>query len=162
MSKKFFFVAVSSLCLGACVSDPPKTAPEEASAYDTGDAYVSLAESANAVSHSLTDLKSTEQAANPPKNIALPPDPASYGMSMLTSIDWNGPVKPVVEQIANSTNYKLKVLGKEPSIPVIVSIRAQNEPVGYILRDIGYQCGSKADVVIFPSRRLIELRYASE
>ncbi len=35
-----------------------------------------------------------------------------------------------------------------------------NQPLGDILRNIGFQCGHKADVVVYPQRRVIELRYA--
>lgn len=147
--------------LSACASKQAVPA-DEAAVYDTHDAYVALAETADSVSRTLTDLKSTEQAAKPPKSLAPLPNPSTYGMSMLASIDWNGPVKPIVQQIANATGYQLHVLGREPSIPIVVSVRTENEPIGYILRDIGYQCGSRADIVLFPSRHIIELRYAQE
>jgi defect-in-organelle-trafficking protein DotD len=123
-------------------------------------AYVALAESASSVSQSLTHLAQTEQAAHPPMSVSTPPSPASYGMGMRASINWNGPVKPVVQQLANAANYKLKVLGKEPPIPVIVSVSAKNAAVGNILRDIGYQSKKRAQIVVFPSKHTIELRYA--
>lgn len=123
-------------------------------------AYVALAESAESVSQSLVNLNKTEQAANPPKNVSTPPNPASYGMGMKASIDWNGPIKPVVQQLANAANYKLRVMGKKPSVPVIVSVSAKKAPVGNILRNIGYQSGNRAKIVVYPSKHTIELRYA--
>lgn len=131
----------------------------QAEAYNTANANVALSEAAGSVSNSLTQLGATEQAANPPESVSNPPNPASYGMSMPTTIDWNGPIQPIVEQIANATHYKLQVLGSKPAIPVIVSVQAKNEPMGDVLRNIGYQGGNRASVVIFPSRQVIELRY---
>jgi defect-in-organelle-trafficking protein DotD len=123
-------------------------------------AYSALAESAESVSQSMANLGQTQQAANPPKSVTTPPNPASYGMGMKASINWNGPVQPVVRQLANAANYKLKVLGKKPSIPVNVSVSAKQKPVGDILRNIGYQSGNKAKIVVYPSKHTIELRYA--
>jgi len=123
-------------------------------------AYVALAESASSVSQSLTHLARTEQAANPPRSVSSPPSPASYGMGMKASIDWNGPVQPVVQQLTNAANYKLRVLGKAPAVPVVVSVSAKNASVGNILRNIGYQSKKRAKIVVFPSTHTVELRYA--
>lgn len=124
-------------------------------------AYVALAESASSVGQSLAHLAQTEQAANPPASVNMPPNPASYGMGMKASIDWNGPVQPVVQQLANAANYKLRVMGKAPAIPIVVSVSAKNASVGNILRDIGYQSKARAKIIVFPSTNTVELRYAS-
>ena len=57
------------------------------------------------------------------------------------------------------TRYKLKVLGATPSIPVVVSITASNSVVADILKDAGLQAGKKANLVVYPGSRIIELRY---
>ena len=66
----------------------------------------------------------------------------------------------VIKENENAANYKLRVLGKKPPIPVIVSVSAKNAAVGNILRDIGYQSKKRAQIVVFPSKHTIELRYA--
>lgn len=176
MTKKLGILMLAGCCflLNACSNNTPYLSND---AYTTEDynnlqaqaqqryasdhqAYAALAESASSVSQSLTHLAQTEQAANPPMSVSTPPSPSSYGMGMKASIDWNGPVKPVVQQLANAANYKLKILGKEPPIPVIVSVSAKNAAVGNILRDIGYQSKKRAQIVVFPSKHTIELRYA--
>jgi defect-in-organelle-trafficking protein DotD len=81
-------------------------------------------------------------------------------MAGLTSIDWSGPVEPLLHQIAQSTNYRLRVLGTRPGIPVLVSVYDKNMMMADILRDVGYQCGRRAAVVVYPESRVIELRYA--
>jgi len=154
MNKKALILFSCCLLLSACAKTPDHFATTE-----DHNAYVALAEAAGSVSQSLTQLGATEQAAYPPVSVSEPPNPASYGMAIPTSIDWNGPVEPLVRQIANATNYKLNVLGKPPAIPVIVSISAKDTPMGDILRDVGYQSGKRANIVIFPSTHRIELRY---
>ena len=90
-----------------------------------------------------------------PRNWAL-----VYGMGGLTSVDWSGPVQPLVEQMANAVNYRTRVLGTSPAIPIIVTIYQKNAMLGDILRDVGYQCGRRASIAVYPESRVIELRYA--
>lgn len=92
--------------------------------------------------------------------ITPPPDPATYGMSNLVSIDWGGPVEPLVAQIAASSGYKIRVLGNPPAVPVMVFLSVKNVPLGNVLRDIGFQVNTKANIVVFPRSKVIELRYA--
>lgn len=129
----------------------PKVDPAEAK----------LAEAADSVSRSLQSLAENQQALYPKPKQYKEPDPADYGMSNLTSMNWSGPIEPLVEQIAKATGYSLRVSGVRPAIPVLVSINAKNVPLGQILRDAGYQCGDKADIVVFPRSKVIELLYAN-
>lgn len=143
-----------SLLLFAC------TTPKPPEGYNVDKNQASLAEASYSVSRSVVDLAETAQAAHPLPDLAPPPSPASYGMSGLTSVDWSGPVEPLVRQIAGAANYRVTVLGTSPAIPVIVTVNTKNAMLGDILRDVGYQCGRRASVVIFPESRVIEIRYA--
>ncbi|MCL5261667.1 MAG: DotD/TraH family lipoprotein, partial [Gammaproteobacteria bacterium] len=80
-------------------------------------------------------------------------------MDKIASIDWSGPVGPLVKKIATASNYKLRVLGTPPAIPILVSISAKDTPLADILRDATFQCGNKANIVVYPASRTIELRY---
>ena len=155
MKIKFLVTCVILFGLTACappMPEKPRTMPDSASAK--------LAEAARSVSHSLHKLSMiTAAASDHPVN--EPPHPNSYGMGGLASVDWAGPVEPIVAQIAQATGYQLRVLGTKPAIPILVNINVQKKPFADILRDAGYQCGNKATVVVFPSTRVIELRYAS-
>ena len=142
-----------TLCLSACAKSPPPVPST------TENASLALAEAANSVNSSLIQLDATEQAANPPLSIATPPSPASYGMAIPASLDWTGPAEQAITEIANAANYKLSILGPEPSMPIIVSVHQHNSTLGDILRNIGLQCGHRAQVVIYPKTKTIELRY---
>lgn len=122
-------------------------------------AQAKLAEAASSVSRSLVSLAEIEQASLPPPKNYSPPDPATYGMANLVSIDWGGPVEPLVAQIAASSGYKIRVLGNPPAVPVMVFLSVKNVPLGNVLRDIGFQVNTKATVVVFPRNKVIELRY---
>jgi defect-in-organelle-trafficking protein DotD len=82
-------------------------------------------------------------------------------MSQQASVDWNGPVQPILNKIADTVGYRLRVLGQEPAIPVLVILNAQNQPLGDILRNVIYQVTKRADIRVDNRRRIIELRYYS-
>lgn len=149
---------LSSVILGTTLTACTSTTPEKP--YNLSANETSLVEASYSVSQSVVDLSETAQAAHPMPKLAPPPSPHSYGMDMLTSIDWSGPVEPLLQQIAKTADYRVRTLGTSPAIPVIITTYAKNEMLGDILRDIGYQCGRRASVVVFPESRVIELRYA--
>lgn len=122
-------------------------------------ATVALAEAANSVNRSLIQLNATEQAANPPQNIAEPPAPSTYGMDIPASLEWNGPVEKAVAELAKAASYNFKIIGNPPSMPILVYVSQQNSNVGDILRNIGLQCKNQASIVVYPKNKLIELRY---
>lgn len=152
MKIKSICLLILMLALNGCEtpSPPPR--------YDGNDA--SLAEASYAVSRSIVSLSETAQAAHPMPPMPPPPCPASFGMGGLTSIDWSGPIEPLVKEIARLVGYRLCVLGREPAIPVLVSVYDKNMMIADILRDIGYQAGRRAAIVVYPENRVIELRYA--
>jgi defect in organelle trafficking protein DotD len=154
MKDRISLVTLFSLLLCACA------APKPPQGYDLTKSQTSLAEASYSVSRSIVDLAETAQAAHPLPDLAPPPSPATYGMGGLTTVDWSGPVEPLVRQIARAANYRVSILGTPPAIPVIVTIYTKNAMLGDILRDVGYQCGRRASVVVYPGSRVIELRYA--
>lgn len=152
MNFKKCTIIIFSLALCACATPPPREAPDNSSS--------SLAEASYAVSRSIVSLSETAQAAHPLPNLDPGPSPASYGMAGLTSVDWSGPVEPLVRQLAKAANYRVRVLGRSPAIPVLVSVYDKNMMLADIIRDVGYQCGRRATIVVYPDSRIIELRYA--
>jgi len=155
--ENYKIVIASSLCavLCACANTPPPKLNNGAH-----DAENSLAEASYSVSRSMVDLAETAQSAHPTPNLSPPPSPASYGMGGVTSVDWSGPVEPLVKQLARASNYRVRVLGTSPAIPIIVTVNTKNVMLGDILRDVGYQCGERASLIVFPNSQVVELRYA--
>jgi len=154
MKVKPWLAAMFTLTVCACAS-PPAPRPTYLGKTET-----SLAEASYSVSRSLVDLAESQQAACPDAAVEPAPSPASYGMGGLTTIDWSGPIEPLLRQIANASNYRVVTLGTPPAIPVLVTVNARNVMLGDVLRDAGYQTGKRASVLVFPGSRVIELRYA--
>lgn len=152
---------IASLCvlavlIAACSHKPkvPQWTPTQDKAIN-----VTLSEAATSVSHDLNTLASNAQAANPPVVVSEPPNPASYGMNLSASVNWQGPVEQVLKKLTTMTNYRLVVLGNRPNIPVIVNLDVQQQMIGSIIRDIGLQCKKYAQIVIMPASKTVELRY---
>jgi defect-in-organelle-trafficking protein DotD len=152
MKTRHLLILALTLMLNACASPEPP--------HPIDNTTASMAEASYSVSRSIVSLSETAQAAHPLPKLDPPPNPASYGMGGLVSIDWSGPVEPLVKQMAKATGYRLRVLGTSPGIPVLVSVYDKNMMIADVLRDIGYQCGRRATIVVYPESRVIELRYA--
>ncbi len=152
--KKSALFLCATLVLSGCTANPP---PPAAPVGD--DATVKLAETASAISQSLTNLDAIEKNSAPPINNKLLPYPTSNDMMQPVSVDWSGPIEPLLRRIAGLCNYSLRVIGMSPAIPVLVTISAKNTPVGYVIRDANFQAMSKASVLVYPGIHVIELRY---
>lgn len=118
-----------------------------------------LTEAAVSVSHSLAQLAEIQHAVHPAAKIPAGPEPKRIGMADVASVDWTGPVEPLLRKVAAASHYKFRVMGKAPAIPVLVSVSAKSLPLADILRDITYQSQQHAKVVLYADQRIIELRY---
>lgn len=129
--------------------------------YEVSDIEYQLSQAALSIEDSLRTLAATQQihaknAIN--TDILITPE---GGMGGFASIDWSGPIEPLLEKIAEMTRYRVKVLGPIPHIPLIVSISARERMVADILKDAGLQAGQRANLVVYPTSRIIELRYTA-
>lgn len=123
-------------------------------------AAVQLAEAARSVSSSLNELKSLEKASSPPIK-PLPYPTSSGGLDkIIASVDWSGPIEPLLQRIAKLAHYKLEIIGRKPAVPILVTISSQNTPLTYIVRNADLQAGVKANIAVYPGIETIELRYA--
>lgn len=144
-----------------CTKTPPGTLQKPPMNAPSDDASMRLVEAASSVSYSLNQLAQIEAAATPPGATGKPlPDSESYALQARASVDWSGPIESLLERIAKISGFHLRVLGKAPAIPVLVSISAQDTPLTQILRDAALQAGTKADVLVYSNTGIIELRYA--
>jgi len=163
--KNIVFIAAGILALTGCA----KTVKNEVNLHymatnkvpaelNNQDAQVQLAEAASSVGKSLQQLSAMQMAVTPQTDVPQI-DAKTTGMTQMASLDFYGPVLPVIEQIAKATGYKVQVLGDAPPIPVIVSISVNNQVMADILRNVTYQVHNKANITVHPEKRIIELRY---
>lgn len=152
--KKLLPLIILTTTLGACASAPPKK-------NDCVD--VAIAKAANSATKSIQDLARIEQAQNPTKIPLMPVDTKSYGMGAISTVQWSGPMEPLLKQIAKQTGYELKIIGPRPAIPIIVTLNQENVPIGDILQNAALQANNQETVVVFPGQNggkgVIQLSY---
>lgn len=149
----FLILIIALFSLAGCKTinaKPPETDP----------AAAKLAEAADSISHSLVTLAEIQQAQLPRQKLNRLPNPEKLDMPEVVSVDWSGPVEPFLRKIAEASGYCVRVIGVRPAIPIIVTITARNTPLANVLRDTAFQCMTKADVFVYPCKKVIELRYA--
>lgn len=121
-----------------------------------------LNESAQSVSQSMNELAMLQKAKEPDANIPAEPAKATADMSQLVTIKWTGPVEPLISKIADAVDYRLRVMGKQGTIPLLVSVQADHKPIIDVVRDVKYQLAGRAEVSLYPDQKIIELRYPAQ
>jgi defect-in-organelle-trafficking protein DotD len=124
------------------------------------DAGIQLAEAAVSISNSMLEMTQIEKVVtcrHPSNHHYIP---STYNLQTRASVDWSGPIEELTERIAKAAKYRLNVLGKEPAVPVLISLTAKDQSLVEILRNIDYQAGKKATIRVYPNNQVVELRYA--
>lgn len=156
-SKNILIVIPLSFILAACCC---RNAPDQLPPPASETASIKLAEAADSINKSLISLAQYEQADLPPSALKCLPEGDYLNMPQSVSIDWSGPIEPLLKRIAAASNYNLRVLGVKPAVPVMVTLSAHDTPMAQVVRDTAFQAMTKAQVVVYPAKHLIELRYA--
>jgi defect-in-organelle-trafficking protein DotD len=118
-----------------------------------------LAAAVDKASASLETLASVEQARNPGAAVASVPY-APQELRRTVTLKWIGPVEPIMQRLADRAGYEMMVNGDLPPAPVVITLDVRQKMVIDVLRDVGLQAGMRADVVVDPERRVVELNYA--
>ncbi len=118
-----------------------------------------LAESADRASTALETLASVERARTPAVSMS-PIAEVPVELRRTISVNWVGPIEPIAKTLADRAGYGFLVLGNAPSIPVVVSVDAENTRVVDVLRDVGLQLGMRGDVKVDAQSRMVEIYYA--
>ena len=108
----------------------------------------------------MMQMARVEKVIKPPTKDNALTIPSAYNLQARASVDWSGPVEELTQRIAKTAHYRFRVLGKEPSVPVLVSLTVEDVSLAEILRDIDYQAGKKASIHVYPNSQVVELRYA--
>ena len=141
------------LCAGGCASGPQAQSPDPAA--------LALERSAAEVSRSITALAEVEQYD---RFKQMPGRPRVYtqvaDMSQVVAMPWDGPIEAAARRLASESGYALKVVGRPPVIPVLVRLTDAPATVSDHLRNVGLQAGSRADVVVYPDKKVVELGYS--
>ena len=150
----FFGNACSSHGL---MGKPPQRDPQVVASPDR--VSLMLAEAADKASEALQTLAAVEQSQAPA--VAVQPiHNAPPELRRTMTVTWMGPAEALVKKLANRASYSFITLGDRPPVPLTVNIDAENKPVIDILRDVGLQFGSRADVKVDSVKQMVEIHYA--
>ncbi len=147
--------------LGACSESSPWGYDEPHPVVATPDPItVRLSDAAQKASSALQSLAAVEQVRTPSPLPPVTPTPAD-DLQKTMSVAWTGPAAPLAERLAVRVGYHFRQIGKPPVVPPTVTVDVIEQPIIDILRDVGLQMGSRANLVIDSNRHVVELEYAS-
>ena len=161
MSKKLSSLCAltASLWLAACAPTGNYARVENQLVAEPDPIALRLTTAVDKASTALQTLARVEQAKHPEFAVMTVPD-APIEMKRTVSLAWHGPIEPVVRRLAERSGFRFVSMGDKPPVPVIVAINATHKPIVEILRDVGLQAGTRADVVVDEERRVVEVSYA--
>ncbi|HFH3476848.1 DotD/TraH family lipoprotein [Pseudomonas aeruginosa] len=153
-------VIAGSLLVATLLSGCAGTGRSGDKSYSDDPAYQKLQETAKNIQQSLTQLAEAEQY-DKMKN--RPSQPRIYtqirGMEQVVTMPWHGSLEQAVSKLASFSGYEVKFMGKPPAVPIFVQIGESPASVSDHLRNVGIQAGVRADIVVNPSLRVVEVRY---
>lgn len=121
---------------------------------------VELAQAAVSVERSMQTIAAIEHNKSPAlvvKQMKL--HASALGLGRLATVDWDGPVEPLVRKLAALNHYQVKVIGHEPAIPVLISLNEKDTYAGDILRKVSLQTKERMKLLVFPQDKIIEIHY---
>lgn len=128
--------------------------------YSDDPAYQKLQETAQRIQKSLAQLAEAEQY-DKMKN--RPSQPRIYaqirGMEQVVTMPWHGTMEQAVVKLASFSGFEPKFMGKPPVVPIVVQITESPASISDHLRNLGIQAGTRADIVVNPTLRIVEVRY---
>jgi len=93
----------------------------------------------------------------PPATFPLERMPAD--LQVAVEIDWHGELEPALDALAVFVGWEFLVVGVRPPQPIIVLLSSAGDSAGHLLRSLGQQAGSRANVIVRVPTRSIELVY---
>ncbi|MCF6768438.1 DotD/TraH family lipoprotein [Thiotrichales bacterium 19S11-10] len=121
--------------------------------------------SAQDIQNSLNSLNGVEKSRYASSGLPLENVSAPDLEHKELSVNWYGPIEPLLKQITDLVGYKLQVYGKEPPTAIIInlgsSIKNEKASALAILRNIDIQSKTQAKLYVDPENKVISLRYTN-
>ena len=157
-------ILVAAILLAGCADDTEHTIlpPSVPIAAQPDIVSVKLAQAADKAAQALDVIANIEQTKNPdvPK-LEKSYDRAPENLSQPITVRWSGPVEQMIYVLANKAGYKMHVKGRVPEVPIVVHLDVYQKPLIHVMRDIGLQMGSRADLIVNQEKDYVEVIYAA-
>jgi len=149
---------IGALALAGCQSldlDWTKQRAPETPAAVSDPADVRIAEAVVQAQEALTQI-AEERAAGAAPAVDIP-RLVTPELQTRVTLDWIGPLEKAAARLAEEIGYDFVVAGSRPPAPVMVEIDAKDEPVIFVLIDIGLQARERALLTTDAGRMVVRL-----
>lgn len=119
-----------------------------------------LADAADRATQSLEKLAAIE-AERTPVDIEPITDRAPAQLRRSVTVEWAGPVEPLLLQLSDRAGYDFVITGSNPAVPLVVEVKSFRKPVIEVLRDVGLQLGQRASLNVDANSQTVEVVYAN-
>ena len=155
--KTVFTLSMTATLMSACAYQEPFARPQVVAEPNSVD--VMIADAADRATRALETLADIENTQSPVKSIAAVPN-APLELQRAVTLEWSGPAEPLIAELARKAGYTFNAIGDVPPLPIVVNVRATNQPLIEVLRNIGLQMGARADLKVDGQTRMMEIHYA--
>lgn len=121
-------------------------------------ALVVVADAAKAMTEQLKILSAIEQQSRggyPVLEVA----PSTGPLADRITLKWSGEPEKILTNIAIKSGYEMRIVGRRPVSPPIVTLDARNRKIFDVLQDIGLQLGERHGVQVNDDNQTITLVY---
>ena len=144
---------ISALWISACATPPPAPTTTDLNQHQQ------LADSGARIAEALAQLAVVEQASHRVHaQTYVNVDDAPPELRTRVAVDYQGDLKPFVYQLAQVAGYEVRTYGRS-SVLTPINVQADDRSIGELLADAGYQASWRCQLVVDPSRRVVDILY---
>lgn len=175
MNKSILFCILSSILMTGCSSfsseeeiekaPVPQYQPSIVSEKEVHDAFIQAAQNVDKALLVYTEVNNAaKQEELTYEKIRQANWEAQYipsGMERRRTFTWDGPLRPLISQLAKDTDYQIRFIGELPPEPHTISVVANETMVIDVIRDINAKVDGLVDISIHDKNeiKLIEVIY---
>ncbi|MBM4211264.1 MAG: hypothetical protein FJ186_01825 [Gammaproteobacteria bacterium] len=124
---------------------------------DSEDASYQIAQATKAATNALAKLAKV-QSSQHPDYYKTPQKVIKSNVKGSISLNYIGPIEPLLQKIAKNANLQFKKMGKPTGTPIIVSVKYEDSTLADAIENIAYQAQNHAIVEITKSGA-VQIRY---
>lgn len=177
MNKNILFCILSSILVTGCSSfseeeiekaPVPQYQPSVVSEKEVHDAFIQAAKNVDKAFLIYTEVNNAaKQDELTYEKIRQANWEAQYipsGMERRTTFEWNGPLRPLISQLAKDTDYQIRFVGELPPEPHSISVVANQTMIIDVIRDINAKVDGLVNISIHDKNeiKLIEVIYVDK
>ena len=153
---EFLAIVVVLVALVGCTVFEGREDPPPVVAHPEDAVALRLAAAAGRAEEALGRLSRIE-ASREPIDWSAPPELVPEELMVGVTLEWSGPIGELAAHLAKLAGYEFVMVGAAPVLPVMVDVRAVGMPLIGVLRETGFQAGTRARVTVDTRRRVVEL-----